>query len=403
MLGAIIGDIIGSVYERDNVKTTHFYLFTPSSRFTDDTVMTLAVAKWLIDCPNHSFEELVTTMQTLGHNYLNVGYGGRFLHWLTDLNPQPYGSFGNGSAMRVSPIGLYADTLEVVLRLSKLSAEVTHNHVEGVKGAQAIATAVFLARKGESKEAIRNYIEKQFGYDLHAHIEDIRATYTFDASCQGSVSQAIIAFLDGNSFEEVIRLAISLGGDSDTIAAMAGSIAQPFYGVSQDISGYCYGILTPELRGILNKFEKLVGMQEKDVFFLQRFIEVQDNSLTYNVALKEMQEGRKQSHWMWYIFPQLKGLGSSTNSLYYGLVDIEEAEAYLTHTILGSRLREIAKALLNHCGKDITLIMGDIDAIKLCSSMTVFDVISPNDVFSEVLKVFYESKPDKQTLQKLNK
>ena len=305
--------------------------------------------------------------------------------------------------MRVSPIGLYADTLEVVLRLSKLSAEVTHNHVEGVKGAQAIATAVFLARKGESKEAIRNYIEKQFGYDLHAHIEDIREVYAFDASCQGSVPQAIIAFLDGNSFEEVIRLAISLGGDSDTIAAMAGSIAQPFYGVSQDISGYCYGILTPELRGILNKFEKLVGMQEKDVFFLQRFIEVQDNSLTYNVALKEMQEGRKQSHWMWYIFPQLKGLGSSTNSLYYGLVDVEEAEAYLAHGILGSRLREITKALLNHCGKDITLIMGDIDAIKLCSSMTVFDVISPNDVFSEVLKVFYESKPDKQTLQKLNK
>ena len=194
MLGAIIGDIIGSVYERDNIKTTHFYLFTPSSRFTDDTVMTLAVAKWLTDCPHHSVEELVTTMQTLGCNYLNVGYGGRFLHWLTDLNPQPYGSFGNGSAMRVSPIGLYADTLEVVLRLSKLSAEVTHNHVEGVKGAQAIATAVFLARKGESKEAIRNYIEKQFGYDLHAHIEDIRAVYAFDASCQGSVPQAIIAF-----------------------------------------------------------------------------------------------------------------------------------------------------------------------------------------------------------------
>ena len=184
---------------------------------------------------------------------------------------------------------------------------------------------------------------------------------------------------------------------------MAGSIAQPFYGVPQDISGYCYGILTPELRGILNNFEKLVGMQEKDAFFLQRFIEAQDNSLTCNVALKEIQEGRKQSHWVWYIFPQLKGLGSSTNSLYYGLVDIEEAEAYLAHPILGSRLREITKALLNHCGKDITLIMGEIDAIKLCSSMTLFDVISPNDVFSEVLKAFYESKSDKQTLQKLNK
>lgn len=155
--------------------------------------------------------------------------------------------------------------------------------------------------------------------------------------------------------------------------------------------------LIPELRGILNNFEKLVEMQEKDAFFLQRFIEVQDNSLTYKVALKEIQAGRKQSHWMWYIFPQLKGLGSSTNSLYYGLMDIEEAEAYLTHAILGRRLRE------NHCGKDITLIMGDIDAIKLCSSMTLFDVISPNDIFSEVLKSFYESKSDKQTLQKLNK
>ena len=157
------------------------------------------------------------------------------------------------------------------------------------------------------------------------------------------------------------------------------------------------------MRGILNNFEKLVGIQEKDAFFLQRFIEAQDNSLTYNVVLKEIQEGRKQSHWMWYIFPQLKGLGSSTNSLYYGLVDIEEAEAYLTHTILGRRLREITKALLNHCGKDITLITGDIDAIKLCSSMTLFDVISPNDIFNEVLKAFYESKSDEQTLQKLNK
>lgn len=403
MLGAIIGDIVGSVYEIHNVKTLDFHLFTPHSRFTDDTVMTLAVAKWLTETSDQSSDSLSKIMQTLGLTYPSAGYGGRFLRWLIEKNPKPYGSWGNGSAMRVSPVGLFANSLEDTLRLAKISAEVSHNHPEGVKGAQAIATAIFLARLGKSKGFIRHYVEEQFQYDLHYHIADIRNTYTFDVSCQGSVPQAIMAFLDGNSFEEVIRIAISLGGDSDTIAAMAGSIAQPFYGIPKVLSSYCYALLTPELRKILNNFEELVGIKEEDPFFLQRFIEAQNSAHTYANALQEIERGQKMSHWIWYIFPQLKGLGHSKISQFYGLADQGEAEAFFAHPILKSRLLEISKVLLKHKGKDISSIMGDIDAVKLQSSMTLFDFISPNDIFRQVLKTFYHSCLDKHTLQRLHK
>lgn len=403
MLGAIIGDIVGSVYEIHNVKTTDFHLFTPHSRFTDDSVMTLAVAKWLTECPKQNSESLVKAMQTLGRSYPYAGYGGRFMSWILESNPKPYGSWGNGSAMRVSPVGLFANSLEETLRLAKVSAAVSHNHPEGIKGAQAIAAAIFLARSGKSKETIRNYVEEQFQYDLHYHITDLRNAYTFDVSCQGSAPQAIIAFLDGNNFEEVIRLAVSLGGDSDTIAAMAGSIAQPFYSIPKVLSSYCYALLTPDLREILNRFEELVGIQEEDPFCLQRFVEAQDTASIYATALQEIEQGQKKNHWIWYIFPQLRGLGSSKASWYYGLADQEEARAYLAHPVLGNRLREITKTVLKHQEKDITLLMGEIDALKLCSSMTLFDFISPNDIFRQVLDSFYRSCLDKHTLELLNK
>ena len=226
MLGSIIGDIIGSIYEFHNVKRTDFNLFSKDSRFTDDSTMTIAVAKWLVEDSEHSKHTLVETMQKLGRSHPDRGYGGNFRRWLFSRNPLPYNSWGNGSAMRVSPVGLYAKKLSEALELAKISAEVTHNHPEGIKGAQAIAASVFLAKEGLTKSFIKKYITRKFGYNLDRSINDIRKGYTFDVSCQGSVPEAIIAFLEGNSFEEVIRLAVSIGGDSDTIACMAGAIAR---------------------------------------------------------------------------------------------------------------------------------------------------------------------------------
>ena len=258
MLGALVGDIIGSVYEFQNTKSTDFELFTPWSSFTDDSVMTLAVAKWLLEDEAHSTAHLIRCMQELGDRYPNAGYGGNFSWWLRQSNPAPYNSWGIGSVMRVSPVGLYAKTLDEALALSSLTASVSHNHAEGVKGAQAVAASMFLCRKGKSKQEIKEYVEKTFGYNLNRTIAGIRPSYRFDVSCQGSVPEAFIAFLEGNSFEEVIRLAISLGGDSDTIGCMAGAIAACCYEIPKEISEKCYEILTDDLREINDGFLELM-------------------------------------------------------------------------------------------------------------------------------------------------
>lgn len=254
MLGALVGDIVGSVYEFHNTKSIDFEIFSDLSRFTDDSVMTLAVAKWLIEDVTHSLQYLIDCMQKLGKKYPHAGYGGTFIEWLTEDEPQPYYSWGNGAGMRVSPVGLYAKTLDEALALAALSASVSHNHPEGIKGAQAIATCVFLCNNGKPKQEIKDYVEKTFGYDLNRTIHEIRPNYNFDVSCQGSVPEAIIAFLEGNSFEEVLRLAISLGGDSDTIACMACSIASCVYPIPDVIMQKCNSILTDDLREIDEKF-----------------------------------------------------------------------------------------------------------------------------------------------------
>ena len=259
MLGAIIGDIVGSVYEFNNIKSTDFELFYEESCFTDDTVMTLAVAKWLIEDKTHSSQHLIKCMQELGRRYPDAGYGGTFYRWIFQDNPQPYNSWGNGAGMRVSPIGLYAKKLDEALRLAEITASVSHDHPEGIKGAQAIAASVFLCKTGRTKEEIKDYVERTFRYDLNRTIDEIRPNYRFDVSCQGSVPEAIIAFLEGNSFEEVLRLAISLGGDSDTIACMACSIAACMYPIPVEIEDVCNDILTDDLREIKDKFCSLVN------------------------------------------------------------------------------------------------------------------------------------------------
>lgn len=271
MLGAVVGDIVGSIYEFDNVKKTDFELFTSGSRFTDDTVMTLAVALWLTVDDEHSPEKLVNCMRGLGQRYPNAGYGGNFFRWLYCKTPRPYGSYGNGSGMRVSPVGLYAVTLEEALGLAETTARVTHDHPEGIKGAQAVAACMFMCRAGHSKKEIKEYVEKTFGYDLDRTIDAIRPGYTFDVSCQGSVPEAIIAFLEGDSFEEVVRLAVSIGGDSDTIACMAGAIASCLYTIPLDIAGRCDDALTDELREIKDDFLNKVRARNSVVGHVIRF------------------------------------------------------------------------------------------------------------------------------------
>ena len=259
MLGALVGDIIGSVYEFCNTKSTQFNLLSPWSNFTDDSVMTLAVAKWLVEDELHTLHYLIYCMQELGNRYPNAGYGGRFSGWLCEDNPQPYNSWGNGAGMRVSPVGLYAKTLDEALALAAVTASVSHNHPEGVKGAQAIAACVYLCKEGKTKVEIKKYVEQTFDYDLNRTIAEIRPRYEFYESCQKSVPEAIIAFLEGNSFEEVLRLAISLGGDSDTIACMACAIAACMYPIPEDIAKKCDELLTDDLREIKDQFVDLVS------------------------------------------------------------------------------------------------------------------------------------------------
>lgn len=238
MIGAIIGDVIGSVFEWHNTKTTDFELFSRESRFTDDTVMTVAIADALLS--KQSDRNLIKDeiesrkvysgkLRQYGHRYPGAGYGSMFNNWLASNTQKPYKSYGNGSAMRVSPIGFAANSIEEVLRESKRSARVTHNHREGIKGAQAVAVAVFMAKNGKGKKDIKDSIESMFKYNLNRKLDDIRITYKFDSSCQGSVPESIIAFLESEDFEDAIRKAISLGGDSDTIACITGGIAQAFY------------------------------------------------------------------------------------------------------------------------------------------------------------------------------
>ena len=236
MLGAIIGDIVGSSHEFNSIKTTNFNLFDDESIYTDDSVMTMAVAEWLLDDVKHTHKVLEEKMLKYGSLNPDAGYGEMFFEWLffperifKSGKRAPYNSFGNGSAMRVSSVGWLFDTLEETEKVAEISASITHNHPEGIKGAQATAAAIFLARNGKSKQEIKGYISAKYGYDLDRTCDQIRPSYDFDVTCQGSLPEAIIAFLESTDYESTIRLAVSLGGDSDTQACIAGGIAEAFY------------------------------------------------------------------------------------------------------------------------------------------------------------------------------
>ena len=261
MYGAILGDIIGSPYEFDRgSKTKDFPFFDKGCRFTDDSVMTIAVADALLETMGQSDEgvksALINSLKRWGRKYPDAGYGGRFRGWLFTDRTKPYNSYGNGSAMRVSSAGWLYETLEETRHAAKLTAEITHNHPEGIKGAEATAAAIFMARTGCPKTEIQSYITTEFGYDLTRTADEIRPGYKHVESCQETVPEAIIAFLEGTSFEDVIRTAVSLGGDCDTLTCIAGSVAEAFYGVPDGLKQECRNLITRDMRKVIDRFEK---------------------------------------------------------------------------------------------------------------------------------------------------
>jgi len=251
MLGAMIGDIVGSIYEWHNIKTTDFRFFSDRCFFTDDTVLTAATAKALMTGVDYT-----RAYQDFARRYPGRGYGGNFSHWIYAENPKPYNSWGNGSAMRVSSVGFAFDTVEEVLAEAERSAVVTHNHPEGIKGAQSSALAILMARQGATQTEIRKEITARFGYNLNRTLAEIRPEYTFDVSCQGSVPEAIIAFLESEHYEDAIRKAISLGGDSDTIACITGGIAEAYYGLPDQIAVEGRTFLPEEFLQIIDDFHR---------------------------------------------------------------------------------------------------------------------------------------------------
>lgn len=268
-IGAIAGDIIGSVYEWHNVKNNHIDFFKEGCRATDDTVLTCAVAEWLMSDKSLSNEGLAKLLKKYGHTYPNAGYGSKFRAWLNKESNEPINSFGNGAGMRCSAVAYYASTFEEAMELAKKSAEVTHNHPEGIKGAQAIVAATYFASSAYDKNEIEKELTKKFGYDLNRHVSDFvqldstgnvtGRAHKFDATCQVTVPEAIIAFLDGDSYEDVISKAILIGGDSDTIADMAGAIAGAYYGVPQWIQESALKHLPSELRKTVINFENFAN------------------------------------------------------------------------------------------------------------------------------------------------
>lgn len=263
MIGAILGDVVGSIYEFDNIKTKDFELFGKECFFTDDTVMTVALAEVFMEYNSADGEDvlkamIVNNMHRYGELYPYCGFGAKFRVWVREKMTMPYNSYGNGSAMRVSPVIWVAKNLEEAENLAKLTAEVTHNHPEGIKGAVVTAGSGFLAKCGESKETIKKYIESYYNIDFT--LDEIRETYEFNETCQGTVPQAMVAFLESESFEDAIRNAISIGGDSDTLAAITGAVAQAYYGIDEDLKGSALSYLDERLLDIVEKFEKKYGM-----------------------------------------------------------------------------------------------------------------------------------------------
>ena len=267
MFGAIIGDIVGSRFEFNNILSKDFEFFHPNCEFTDDSVMTCAVAQALMDS-SEDFSDLpektVRAMQRIGRRYPGCGYGASFIHWMFSDDPQPYNSYGNGSAMRTSAVGWLYDSLERTREVAAAAAAVTHNHPEGIKGAECTAAVIYMARTGVPKDEIRSYVIREFGYDLSESLEQLRARHEHVESCQDSLPKALTSFFEGNSFEDVVRNAVSLGGDTDTLGAIAGAMGEAMYGVPAILFAECRARVTEDMLEVMDRFDKKIGRGDMD-------------------------------------------------------------------------------------------------------------------------------------------
>lgn len=381
MLGAIIGDIAGSVYEFNPTKRTDFTLFGDGVNYTDDTIMTFAVADWALRSDNFSHEDLECSLV----RYADVfpcklgGYGYSFAMWLKNTwsKRSPYNSFGNGSAMRVSSIGWLFDTVEETEHVAEVSASITHNHPEGIKGAKATAAAIFMARKGATKDEIKRYIQEKYGYDLDQTCEDIRnSVYELPESCQATMPGALVAFLESNDFESSIRLSISLSRDADTLACINGGIAEAYYKHIPDwIKDKAYSLIPKEFRNIIHLLEdrteygKLIP---RHIFCdIERFAEAQKD--VYGVALFELERGRKVKDWnILSLFPIMKSEDAVETSGYY-FENKEEVKRYLGHDLLRRRLECSCAALCRHGDKSLADIVGEDNAGIVCESVSLMN------------------------------
>ena len=261
LLGTIAGDTIGSIYEFNPTKDYDLFLISSHMEYTDDSILSIAVAEWLMDDDSLSKEKLIERLQYWGRTYRDPmgSYGNMFYQWIFSENPQPYNSWGNGSAMRVSAVGFAFNSMDETRKAARISAEITHNHPEGIKGAEATAAAIFMARTGSTKNEIRKYITSEFGYNLNYTCKDIHASYSFEASCQETVPQSIVAFLDSKNYEDAIRLTISLGGDADTMGAITGAIAFAYYKEMPDeIADFVLSKLPDDLKTVVSRFDEYV-------------------------------------------------------------------------------------------------------------------------------------------------
>ena len=403
MIGAIIGDVVGSRFEFNNIKTKEFKLITDECEFTDDTVLTIALMDWGLHAKVRDSYSVVEYLQRWARKYPNSGFGGRFSReWLWNDNPKPYNSKGNGSGMRVSPIAYIARSKDELLWLSDLVTSVTHNHREGLRGARAIAYATFMALRGDSKEEI-----KQMAISIYPQIEnftyeELIKNYQFNELAETTCPQALYCFLISNSFEDCLRTSISIGGDSDTLCAMSCAIAEAYYkDIPTQLIKDTLNKLPEDMKNIIAEFyQRYEGNGEINPLYpycLDRFVKAQEHS--YEVAKHELMNGSKDSHWMWYIFPQLKGLGKSETSYQYGINGLGEAKAYFEHAVLGPRLIELCNVLLNLNTNNPNEVFGDLDAKKLQSSMTLFYGATKNDLFKKVINKYFEGKLDDLTLR----
>ena len=396
MFGAIIGDVAGSIYEFNNCRHRGMPLFMPESHFTDDTVCTVAVMDWLLHAFKRDETSMTEYMLKWTRRYPDAGYGNRFNEWIHMNSPKPYNSYGNGAAMRISPVAWVTNDYDEMVELVKTVTNITHNHPEGIKGAETVATCIFMAKNGKSIEEIREYAIKQYPHIKTMSHLALKEYNSFNETCQGSVPEAIFCFLISNSYYDTISTAISIGGDSDTIAAIAGSIAEAYWGIPEMFTNQVRDRLDADMLLVIDRFYRTY-VNTKESPRLDRFVKAQSNGV-YEQALKEIKSGKKYAHWMWFIFPQIKGLGKSANSEYYGLDGLREAELYYNHPILGQRLVEACQATIDANVKQIEILFGYIDSMKLKSCVTLFYLITRDNTFKMVLDKYFEGDLDKKTM-----